>query len=89
MPKIACLPDTTEFSIGEDETILEASLRANIAHAHACGGLAPLAAFDAVQSEYHAMAELQGRVLEPERDAAFDVRDERLDGFLEDLPGGL
>ncbi|MBI2747764.1 MAG: 2Fe-2S iron-sulfur cluster binding domain-containing protein [Burkholderiales bacterium] len=40
MPKITCLPDKTRFSIGEGETILEASLRASVPHAHACGGLA-------------------------------------------------
>lgn len=40
MHKITCQPDTTQFSIEEGETILEASLRAGIPHAHACGGLA-------------------------------------------------
>jgi class 3 adenylate cyclase/nitrite reductase/ring-hydroxylating ferredoxin subunit len=40
MPKIVCLPDNTQFSIGEAETILQASLRAGVQHAHACGGLA-------------------------------------------------
>ena len=40
MPKITCLPDKTQFSINEGETILEAILRANVPHAHACGGLA-------------------------------------------------
>jgi len=40
MPKINCLPDTTQFSIEAGETILAASLRAGIPHAHACGGLA-------------------------------------------------
>lgn len=40
MPKIACLPDKTDISIEDGETILAASLRAGIAHAHACGGRA-------------------------------------------------
>src|SRR5208282_3121793 len=40
MHRIACLPDKTQLSIGEEETILEASLRAGIPHAHACGGRA-------------------------------------------------
>ncbi|MBI3710325.1 MAG: 2Fe-2S iron-sulfur cluster binding domain-containing protein [Proteobacteria bacterium] len=40
MHKIACLPDKTQLSIGEGETILEASLRAGVPHAHACGGRA-------------------------------------------------
>ncbi len=40
MHNIACLPDKTQFSIGEGETILEASLRAGVPHAHACGGRA-------------------------------------------------
>jgi class 3 adenylate cyclase/nitrite reductase/ring-hydroxylating ferredoxin subunit len=40
MPKIVCLPDNTQFSIGGGETILEASLRSGLQHAHACGGRA-------------------------------------------------
>ena len=40
MPKITCLPDNVEFSVAEGESILAAALRANISHAHACGGLA-------------------------------------------------
>ncbi len=40
MHRIACLPDETQISIGEGETILEASLRAGVPHAHACGGRA-------------------------------------------------
>ena len=40
MHRIACLPDKAELSIEEGETILEASLRAGIPHAHACGGRA-------------------------------------------------
>ena len=40
MHKIACLPDNARFSIEAGETILEASLRAGIPHAHACGGRA-------------------------------------------------
>jgi class 3 adenylate cyclase/nitrite reductase/ring-hydroxylating ferredoxin subunit len=40
MHNIACLPDKTQLSIGEGETILEASLRAGVPHAHACGGRA-------------------------------------------------
>src|SRR2546428_10514062 len=38
MHKITCLPDKTQLSIGEGETILAASLRAGVPHAHACGG---------------------------------------------------
>ena len=40
MHRIACLPDKTELSLGEGETILQASRRAGIPHAHACGGRA-------------------------------------------------
>ena len=40
MHNIACLPDKTQISIGEGETILAASLRAGVPHAHACGGRA-------------------------------------------------
>lgn len=40
MYTISCLPDKTELPVGEGETILEASLRAGIPHAHACGGRA-------------------------------------------------
>ena len=40
MPKIDCLPDKTQLSIEDGETILEASLRAGVPHAHACGGRA-------------------------------------------------
>src|SRR6266581_6086092 len=40
MHKITCLPDKTQLSIGEGETILAASLRAGVPHAHACGGRA-------------------------------------------------
>jgi class 3 adenylate cyclase/nitrite reductase/ring-hydroxylating ferredoxin subunit len=40
MHRIACLPDKTQLSIGNGETILEASLRAGIPHVHACGGRA-------------------------------------------------
>ena len=40
MPRITCLPDKIQFSIGEGESILEASLRADVSHAHACGGRA-------------------------------------------------
>jgi class 3 adenylate cyclase/nitrite reductase/ring-hydroxylating ferredoxin subunit len=40
MHKIACLPDKAELSIAEGETILAASLRAGIPHAHVCGGRA-------------------------------------------------
>lgn len=40
MHKIACLPDKTEVLIEKGETILAASLRAGIPHAHACGGRA-------------------------------------------------
>ena len=40
MHKIACLPDDAQLSIEAGETILEASLRAGVPHAHACGGRA-------------------------------------------------
>lgn len=40
MHNIACLPDKIQFFIGEGETILDASLRAGVPHAHACGGRA-------------------------------------------------
>ncbi len=40
MPKIICLPDTKQFPIETGESILAASLRAGVPHAHACGGLA-------------------------------------------------
>jgi class 3 adenylate cyclase len=40
MHKIACLPDNAQLSIEAGETILEASLRAGVPHAHACGGRA-------------------------------------------------
>ncbi len=38
MTKITCLPDRKEVDVRDGDTILEAILRANIAHAHACGG---------------------------------------------------
>lgn len=38
MPAIKILPDNIKIEIEEEETILEASLRAGIPHAHACGG---------------------------------------------------
>ena len=37
--KIDLIPDNAEISISEDETILTASLRNDIQHLHACGGL--------------------------------------------------
>src|SRR5262249_44208973 len=40
MVKITCLPDGRLIEIGPNETILTADLRANIPHAHACGGKA-------------------------------------------------
>ncbi len=40
MPTIRCLPDNRAVEIDAGETILDATLRANIAHAHACGGQA-------------------------------------------------
>ena len=40
MPSVQCLPDKSGFDINENETILEAALRANIPLAHACGGVA-------------------------------------------------
>jgi len=38
--KITCLPDGRTVDIEPSETILNADLRANIPHAHACGGKA-------------------------------------------------
>ena len=38
MTKITCLPDRKEVDVRDGDTILEAILRANIAHAYACGG---------------------------------------------------
>lgn len=38
MQRIRYLPDAKDVSIGPAETILQASLRAGIPHAHACGG---------------------------------------------------
>lgn len=40
MPKITCLPDTKQFPVEAGESILAASLRAAVPHAHACGGMA-------------------------------------------------
>lgn len=40
MPQALCLPDDKGFDIEVGETILAATLRAGIAHAHACGGQA-------------------------------------------------
>jgi len=40
MTTITCLPDRKEVGVREGDTILQATLRANIAHAHACGGFA-------------------------------------------------
>jgi class 3 adenylate cyclase/nitrite reductase/ring-hydroxylating ferredoxin subunit len=40
MATITCLPDGKTISLGPSETILEADLRADIPHAHACGGRA-------------------------------------------------
>lgn len=40
MHKISCLPDNTQVLVKDGETILAASLRAGIPHAHACGGRA-------------------------------------------------
>ena len=37
--KIDLIPDNAEISISKDETILTASLRNDIQHLHACGGL--------------------------------------------------
>ena len=37
--KIDLTPDDIEINISEDETILTASLRNDIQHLHACGGL--------------------------------------------------
>ncbi|MEE8275563.1 MAG: adenylate/guanylate cyclase domain-containing protein [Alphaproteobacteria bacterium] len=38
MPKLTCLPDNRELDVEEGETILAATLRADIPHAFACGG---------------------------------------------------
>ena len=38
MARITCFPDRKEVDVRDGDTILEATLRANIAHAHACGG---------------------------------------------------
>ena len=38
MPIITCLPDRKRIDVRDGDTILEATLRANLAHAHACGG---------------------------------------------------
>lgn len=40
MPQALCLPDNKGFDIEVGETILAATLRAGIPHAHACGGQA-------------------------------------------------
>ena len=40
MPTIHFLPDDRDIEIADGETILTASLRADIPHAHACGGMA-------------------------------------------------
>ncbi len=40
MTRITCLPDRKEVNVRDGDTILGATLRANIAHAHACGGQA-------------------------------------------------
>jgi adenylate cyclase len=40
MPRLYYLPDEREVETVEAETILQASLRAGIPHAHACGGMA-------------------------------------------------
>src|SRR5262245_50130631 len=40
MPMIDCLPDKVQLSVKDGETILAASLRAGVSHAHACGGRA-------------------------------------------------
>ena len=40
MPRIYYLPDEREVETAEAETVLQASLRAGIPHAHACGGKA-------------------------------------------------
>ena len=40
MAKITCVPDGKTVDIEPSETILNADLRANIPHAHACGGKA-------------------------------------------------
>ena len=38
MTRITCLPDRKDVAVTDSDTILEATLRANVAHAHACGG---------------------------------------------------
>ena len=40
MATITCLPDGKTISLEPSETILEADLKADIPHAHACGGRA-------------------------------------------------
>ena len=40
MPTIHFLPDDRDIEVADGETILTASLRADIPHAHACGGKA-------------------------------------------------
>ncbi len=40
MPKLLCLPDNKTVEIEDGESVLEATLRAGIDHAHACGGVA-------------------------------------------------
>ena len=40
MPKALCLPDNASFDIKDGETVLDATLRIDIPHAHACGGRA-------------------------------------------------
>ena len=40
MATVTCMPDGKTIDIGPSETILQADLRANIPHAHACGGRA-------------------------------------------------
>ena len=40
MPTLSCLPDNKTITVGDGETVLRATLGADIPHAHACGGLA-------------------------------------------------
>jgi class 3 adenylate cyclase/nitrite reductase/ring-hydroxylating ferredoxin subunit len=40
MPKITCLPDGVTIDLRPNESILHADLRADVPHAHACGGKA-------------------------------------------------
>ena len=40
MPTLSCLPDNKTIAVADGQTVLQATLAADIPHAHACGGLA-------------------------------------------------